>query len=159
MVWCLVEEFGADANQSANDGSTALFIAAQEGHGAIVRCLAEESGANVNDGRTPLMAASHGKHKMVAKYLIKHDANPQAFASRFDTAAIISRNMGAPAHLTAFLGAKAYCAKPFCAGTGLRKCTGCKRARYCSQQCHVAHWPSHMAECKQRAGQKAGKEK
>jgi ankyrin repeat protein len=52
---------------------TAFHIAAEQGHEALVRCMVEELGADVNlamrDGLTPLMAASFGKHKMVAKVL------------------------------------------------------------------------------------------
>jgi hypothetical protein len=163
-VRCLVEEFGADVNEASKDeGRSPLFVAAEEGDAELVQCIVEELGGDVNfvthDGLTPLMAASASSHKMVAKYLIKHGADPQAFAPKYGTASQQSNSHGAPAHQTAYLEAKAHCASPFCAGTGLRKCTGCKKARYCSQQCQVAHWPAHKAECKQRAGQKAGKEK
>jgi ankyrin repeat protein len=157
ILRCLVLEFGADINQLQVDdmyGATPVHMAAEEGFLELVRCMVEELGADVvnktmKDGRTPLMAASRGKHKMVAKYLIKHGADPQA-SWRFGTAVDISKAFHAPAHLTAYLETKAHCANPGCGGAGLRKCTGCKRARYCRQQCQVAHWPTHKAECKQR---------
>jgi hypothetical protein len=163
VVQCLVQEFGADVNQATNTGVTALFYAAEQGHEAAVKCIVEELCADVNqathDGRAPLMAASWGRHKMVAKFLIKYGADPQASTFSHGTAANVSQRSGAPAHLTAYLEAKAQCASPGCDGTGLRKCTVCKWARYCGQQCQRAHWPVHKAECKQRAsGQKASKE-
>jgi hypothetical protein len=65
----------------------------------------------------------------------------------------VSRVADAPAHQ---FEAKAHCANPGCTGAGLRKC---KRARYCGQLCQLAHWPAHKGECKQIAGQKAGKGK
>jgi ankyrin repeat protein len=151
MVRCLVTQFGVDINQ-APKRVTALYIAARQGHDALVRCIVEELGADVNqamhDGRTPLMAASAGKHKMVAKFLIKHGADPQASSFKFGTAVDAAQIMGAPAHQKAYLEAKAHCASPSCGGMGVNKCTRCKRARYCSQQCQLAHWPAHKIECK-----------
>jgi ankyrin repeat protein len=153
---------GADVNKANDQGGTALFEAAQQGDMALCHCLVEQLGADVNVvthyGLTPLMTASVFEHKMIAKYLIKHGANPQA-SSNFGTAADASDLFGAPAHQTAYLEAKAHCAHPGCTGAGLQKCTGCKRARYCSQQCQVAHWPAHKAECKQTAKLKASKGK
>lgn len=32
-------------------------------------------------------------------------------------------------------------------------CAGCKLARYCGKQCHVAHWKVHKAVCKAVARQ------
>jgi ankyrin repeat protein len=129
VVQCIVGEFGADVNQADDFGKTALFIAAEVGHEAAVRCIVEKLGADVNkcthDGRTPLMAASYGNHKMVAKYLIKHGADPQAFAPGHVTAAKIAQAMGAPAHLKAYLEAKTHCASPSCGGKGIKKKSGC----------------------------------
>ncbi len=31
--------------------------------------------------------------------------------------------------------------------TTLKKCTQCKVAFYCSQQCQIAHWPVHKVVC------------
>jgi ankyrin repeat protein len=163
VLRALVHEYGADINQATIDGVTALYMAARNGHEALVRCIVEEFGADVNqamlDGSTPLMAASAKEHKMVAKYLIKHGADPQAYSPRFGTAADLLRKIAAPAHLIAYLEAKAHCANSGCSGVGLRKCTGCKKARYCGQQCQLAHWAVHKVECKQSAGPKAGKGK
>jgi hypothetical protein len=40
------------------------------------------------------------------------------------------------------------CSNPGCGGAGLKKCTGCKQARYCAQACQKAHRSVHKAECK-----------
>jgi ankyrin repeat protein len=99
-----------------------------------MRYLVEECGADVNqathDGRTPLGVASAGKHKSITAWLIKKGANPQAFNSAFGTVADISRKVGASAEQTAYLEVKMYCSNPGCSGAGLKKCTGCKQARY-----------------------------
>jgi hypothetical protein len=118
----------------------------------VVQFLVEKLGADVNqatpDGRTPLGAASAGKHKSIAASLIKKGANPQASDPRFGTAADVSRIVGAHAEQTAYLEAKTHCTNPDCSGAGLKKCTGCKQARYCGSKCQLAHWPAHKADCK-----------
>ena len=41
------------------------------------------------------------------------------------------------------------CAAPGCgATTGLKRCGGCGRVRYCSTECSRAHWREHRAECR-----------
>ena len=41
------------------------------------------------------------------------------------------------------------CAAEGCgATTGLRRCGGCGRVRYCSVECSKAHWFAHRADCK-----------
>ena len=40
-------EAGADVNKAMDDGATPLYVAAQEGHEAVVRALIE-AGADVN---------------------------------------------------------------------------------------------------------------
>jgi ankyrin repeat protein len=68
----LVKDLGTDANQVVHgvDQDTALLIAVQEGHLAVVQCLVEELGADVSqaagDGRTPLfLAAERGSLQVV----------------------------------------------------------------------------------------------
>jgi ankyrin repeat protein len=69
-----------------------------KGHADVVRCLADEFGDNVNqakhDGFTPLMAASHGKHDKVIRWLTKHGADVKA-SSQFGTAADVSKDYDA----------------------------------------------------------------
>ena len=36
-------------------------------------------------------------------------------------------------------------------GSKLKKCSACKRARYCSDQCQHTHWPTHKGKCAQRS--------
>ncbi len=32
-------------------------------------------------------------------------------------------------------------------GVKLRKCAGCRRVRYCSQECQAQHWAQHKLVC------------
>lgn len=34
------------------------------------------------------------------------------------------------------------------ADESLQKCSGCKKALYCSKECHVSDWKAHKADCK-----------
>jgi ankyrin repeat protein len=58
----LAKDLGADVNLGDEEGCTPLFIAAQKGHLAVLRCLLDELGADVNQasnrGFTPLMIAA-----------------------------------------------------------------------------------------------------
>jgi hypothetical protein len=151
-VICLGTEFGANADITTLDGATPLHMAAFKGHLDVVQFLVEELGADINqathNGSTPLGSASAGKHQSIAAYLIKKGANPQASDPRFGTVVDVSRRFGAPAEQIAYLEAKMHCSYPGCSGAGIKKCTGCKQARYCGQQCQLAHWPVHKADCK-----------
>jgi ankyrin repeat protein len=151
VVQLLVREHGADINQARQDGATPLLLAAQNGHLNVVQCLVEDFGADVNTrdlyGRSLLMLASYGKHMKLVKWLLKHGADAQASAA-YGTAADVSRYAGAPIVQTEYLKAKAHCSNPGCSGAGLKKCTGCKQARYCGQTCQLAHWNAHKADCK-----------
>jgi ankyrin repeat protein len=155
IVRCLGREFGAHVSKADQEGSTPLYIAAQIGNLDVVRCLIEELGANVNrtrkNGTTPLMIAACYEHKKVTAYLLKHGADSQASAPTFGTAADISKNSGASDEQTAYLEAKTHCSNPACASAGIKKCTGCKEVRYCGQECQLAHWPAHKADCKAAA--------
>jgi ankyrin repeat protein len=78
LVRTLTEE-GADVNR-ADDGMTPLFIAAREGHEAVVRALLG-AGADINrgtdDGKTPLSVATtpisngdQGEHAAIVQILM-----------------------------------------------------------------------------------------
>jgi hypothetical protein len=76
MYRCLVKDLGADVNGAQqNDGGTPLFVAAQNGHLALVKCLVKELGADVNqarrDGSTPLCIAAQQGHLPVVQCLVK----------------------------------------------------------------------------------------
>jgi ankyrin repeat protein len=162
MLHCLVKELGADVNTADNYGFTPLLQAIEDGHLHVVRGLIEDLGADINeathDGRTLLMVASHGGHAKIVHLLIKHGADSQACSPEFGTAADFSKEFGAPVELTEYLEAKMNCSNPSCSGAGIKKCTGCKQARYCEQACQLAHWPAHKAACKAHQA-KAGKVK
>jgi hypothetical protein len=97
-----------------------------------------------------MMAAIFDFHKIVA-YLLRRGADPQLFTPAYGTAADISKRSGAPDKYTAYLEAKTYCSNSGCDGVGLKKCTGCKEARYCGEACQLAHWPTHKGECTKAA--------
>jgi ankyrin repeat protein len=63
---------GADVNNAIDDGVTALLLAAQSGHEAIVRALFE-AGADVNKvtdtGWTPLSFAVNEGHTAIVQIL------------------------------------------------------------------------------------------
>jgi hypothetical protein len=118
----------------------------------VLRCLARECGADINhannNGSTTLMAAARFEHSALTKWLVKAGANPQDINCKDETAADISRCVGASPEQTAYLEAKTHCAQPGCSGAGTKKCQGCMQGRYCGPACHVAHWPAHKAECR-----------
>jgi hypothetical protein len=156
------------------NGMTPLCIAAASSSLKMIKYLAKELGADVNhaspEGVTPLMIASVHKDTEIVVWLVKAGANPQASYKHTDlieyivkagiqpsasfvhgtvcNAADISREAKATAEQIAYLDAKAHCSSYPCSGAGLLKCTGCKQARYCGQQCQVAHWKAHKADCK-----------
>jgi hypothetical protein len=149
-VQYLGKEHGADVNLAARDGTTTLIVAAQNGHLNVVQCLVGDFGADVNlathNGLISLMAASYGKHDKLVKYLLKHGADVQA-SSVHGTAIDAAYDGGAPIAQTEYLEAMAHCSNPGCSGAGLKKCTGCKQARYCGQTCQLAHWKAHKTDC------------
>jgi hypothetical protein len=168
-VQVLIDELGADVNQTDITGYHPLYNAAQNGDLKMVRFLLK-SRADVNkavddgmnDGLTPLMAASANKHAEVCIWLIKAGADPQAVmhfpgGDATATAAELSRVAGASAAQIAYLEAKTHCSNPGCSGAGLMKCTGCKQARYCQQQCQQVHWKAHKVECKRWTAELTGK--
>ena len=146
----LVEDLGAGVNiathigTAASRGTTALYLAASQGLLDAVKCLVK-LGADLNqaleNGSTPLIIASHERHAELVTWLVKAGANMYL-------AATISELVDASAEQTAYLKAKAHCSSPGCLGEGKQKCQGCFQVRYCGEQCQLAHWPAHKADCK-----------
>jgi ankyrin repeat protein len=156
MLRCLV-------NKENQLGLAPLHYAAQAGKMAVMQCLVRDFGADVNqaklDGLTPLMMASANKHEDLVRWLAKAGADTQAFpsidGSEFNyTAAFFSKHFVASAEQTAYLEAKTHCSHPGCSGAGLKKCTGCRQARYCGRACQLAHWKAHKADCKRWSAEK-----
>jgi hypothetical protein len=50
------------------------------------------------------------------------------------------------------------CSSPGCGGSGVKRCTSCKQARYCAQGCQSAHWPANKADCKRVRAELAASE-
>jgi hypothetical protein len=78
VLRCLVQELGADVNQTALHGETPLVVAARLGSLTVVRCLID-LGAEVNqatsDGDTPLIVAAAQGCLAVVRCLIELGAN------------------------------------------------------------------------------------
>jgi ankyrin repeat protein len=76
MVRYLVTTLGADVNKADVKGASPLFVAAQNGHLEVLRCLLQDFGADVNQatigGTTPMMIAAQHGHVAVVPPLIKH---------------------------------------------------------------------------------------
>jgi hypothetical protein len=155
-VRCLVKDLGATVNQLGRGGRTALHYAASGGNLDLVRLLVKELGADVDlvgheNGSTPLMAAAFFKYEKITNLLLKAGADAQALicvAGKSYTAASSAAALGASAKMTEYLEAKTHCSNSGCDGAGIRKCTGCKQARYCGQAYQLAYWPAHEARCK-----------
>jgi hypothetical protein len=164
VVICLVKEFGADANQPNKHGGMPMCVAAMRGHMDVVRVLVRDFGADLNHadkyGSTALMAASLYNYTELVKWLVKEGADTQSSLFADGRAADLSRHGGASAEQTAYLEAKTHCSNTGCSGAGIMKCTGCKQARYCKEECQLAHWQAHKADCKRwRTEAKSGKGK
>jgi hypothetical protein len=85
---------------------------------------------------------------------MKAGADTQMF-ERIETAADLSRTVGASAEQTAYLEAKTHCSNVGCSGAGIMKCTGCRQAWHCGEACQLAHW---KADCRRwSADLEAGK--
>ena len=68
---------GEDIDRGTNSGASPLFVAAQMGHGAVVRLLAERADINRarDDGVTPLIIASQEGHESIVKLLLRRGAD------------------------------------------------------------------------------------
>ena len=87
-------EAGADKNLADNDGSTALMMAAVQGHATVLRLLLE-AGADKNladnDGSTALMMAARGGHADVMRLLLEAFADAN-LANNQGTTALMGRS-------------------------------------------------------------------
>jgi hypothetical protein len=157
VVQYLVKVLGADVNVLKlldECKRTPLFIASQNGNLDIMRCL-PKLGAAINQADdmgngiafTPLMVAAFGNHTDVVKWLVKAGANTTS-QSGCGTAASISRRRDYSSEQTVYLVAKAHCSNPSCGGAGIKKCMGCKHARYCGKPCQLVHWKTHKIDCR-----------
>ena len=66
-------ELGADVNQSDTDGETPVYVAAQNGHEAVVQQLVAADAAlnqSNNNGATPLFMAAQKGHEAVVQQLV-----------------------------------------------------------------------------------------
>lgn len=96
------------------------------------------------------------EHEDVVDFLIKYGASLKNSAPGFGTAADQLRRSGASAEQTQYIAARTLCANPHCDGTGVKKCAGCLKVRYCTQKCQPAHGLALKAECRRSAKVAAG---
>jgi hypothetical protein len=152
VVRVLVRDFGADLNHADNNGVTALMVASHRKHTELVKWL-------VKEGADPLMV-SHAREGRAVVITGLNTSEIQATHVDGKGAAEFPKDAGASAEQTAYLEAKTHCSNTGCSGAGIMKCTGCKQARYCGEECQLAHWQAHKADCKRwRSEAKAGRGK
>ena len=115
----------AEINARANEGQTALFIAAQCGHRYCCAAL-------LAAGADPAVTTPSG-HTALDAAKILHPGNQELIE-------LLECRGGGPAPL-------------LCAGCGasdkrLRACSACGSVSFCSAACMAQFWPVHKAECK-----------
>jgi hypothetical protein len=181
-------ELRADVNKADRHGITPLILASIFGDLDVVRSLLDsraDINARSSTGITSLIVASMYEHFGVVKWLLKAGADPkilaspppglleslhssrpgadiskivEALSSQKMNALYFSEGADASTEQTAYLEAKTSCSNSDCSGAGIKKCTGCKQARYCGEACQLAHWKVHKADCKRwSADLEAGK--
>lgn len=75
-------ENGADPNTCAENGATAVYVAAEQGNAGALRVLLEQGGADVDTplsggcGFTPVYVASLRNHTIALEMLLQHGADP-----------------------------------------------------------------------------------
>ncbi|OAA34802.1 Ankyrin repeat-containing domain protein [Beauveria brongniartii RCEF 3172] len=93
----LIQE-GAKPDLRNASGVTPLWIAAEEGHDAVVRILAQRLDVDVNSlsiaGRSPLFWPSNYGYEKVVAILLEADADPSLVDENGDTAVIVARKNG-----------------------------------------------------------------
>ena len=121
----------AEIDARANQGQTALHLAAFSGHRyccAALLAAGADPAAVINNGRTALDIAKHC-----------HPGNQELIE-------LLECRGGGPAPL-------------LCVGCGasdkrLRACSACGPASFCSNACMAQFWPVHKAECKRIQAEK-----
>ena len=89
----LLLEHKADPNvATTDDGTTALYMASQDGHGEAVRLLLEHNAdpntATTDDGTTALYMASKNGHVEAVRLLLEHKADPNIATTDNGTTAL-----------------------------------------------------------------------
>ena len=160
-------------DQADHEGFTALYMASQKGHSAVVKFLLKhraDPNRAANNGSTPLLASSMNGHTEVCRCLIKYGAKIDVGNDRLDgkdwspitlakeeghadTVALLERRLTPCAH---------------CGNTAqqsgvhekMKVCSLCRSVHYCSKQCSHAAWVAagggHSKECKRLGTEKRG---
>ncbi|VDM40479.1 unnamed protein product [Toxocara canis] len=110
VVRCLVEEGGADINQTTNSNSSPLRGACYDGHFRIVEYLVDK-GADIElanrHGHTPLMIAAFKMRTDVVQFLLQRGADPLKSSAKGNTAMHDAAEAGSEAIVRMLLNAGA----------------------------------------------------
>ena len=154
------------SNKARNTGSTPLFMAAQDGHTAVVTALLD-AGAVVDkarkNGATPLFAAAFQSNNEAMKILLRAGADADraiAVAEKYNKPAVIELITTLQTEIEEEAAAQApdinqmvvhirtcgYCGRE---GDGLLKCAGCGTVAYCDTRCQRKAWKGgHKVLCR-----------
>jgi ankyrin repeat protein len=154
---------GAVANSTTSAGTTAIYCAAHRGHVNAIKVLVG-LGADIHaprcDGISPILAAASNGHVSSIKLLFKFGAD-LAPASCARSALQLSRggnHLEASELIEQLLSKARRCGG--CEGCGrvsvhLKKCSYCKEAWYCSQECSTRDWNlKHKKQCSRQQKQR-----
>jgi ankyrin repeat protein len=148
---------------------SALFYAVKSGKQSIVELLLQ-GGANCAAaifGKTSVdivgVAMKKG-HKRLAKFLQQQLDGAQGSggsAERRTASATTSNDFAQQHDASKDKGVVERCANPLCNaiatahGKNLKRCSGCRAAKYCSVECQRTHWQVHKPICKLKQQQSA----
>ena len=126
---------------------TLLIMSSHEGHQSVVKLLLA-MGAKVdqasNTGNTPLSVSRLYGHREVAKLLLASVVKLEQAEKAAEV--VVKEEEGEPAKK-----APRVCQMCGKEAAKMKKCSVCKRVRYCSEECQLKDWKEHKKACKTKA--------